>query len=100
MYSVRQAGANSVDPEETPQTRVSSGSTLFATHPAILDTTVGSKLYMFKFYIKYGKELRCLNTKGKYGKVTDTEIKRSIISKTVTIIIFCGIYRSVNRLAD
>ena len=57
---------------------VSPGSTLFATHPAILDSTVGSKLYLFKFYIKYGKELRCLNsmtTKGKYGKVTDTEIK-------------------------
>ena len=38
-------------------------------------TTLGSKLYLFKFEIKYGKEFRCLNTKGKYGKVTDTEIK-------------------------
>ena len=28
---------------------ISSGSTLFAIHPAILDTTVGSKLYLFKF---------------------------------------------------
>ena len=28
---------------------VSSGSTLFATLPAILDTTVGSTLYLFKF---------------------------------------------------
>ena len=43
-------------PEQTVQTQmsrricgVSSGSTLFATHPAILDTTVGSKLYLFKF---------------------------------------------------
>ena len=36
----------------------------------------------------YGKELRCLNTKGKYGKVTNTEIKWSIISKSVMIIIF------------
>ena len=36
----------------------------------------------------YGKELRCLNTKGKYGKVTKTEIKWSIISKSVMIIIF------------
>ena len=36
----------------------------------------------------YGKELRCLNTKGKYGKVTDTEIIWSIINKSVTIIIF------------
>ena len=40
-----------------------------------LDTTVGSKLYLFKFKIKYGKELRCLNIKGKYVKVTNTEIK-------------------------
>ena len=47
---------------------VSSGSTLFGTHPAILDTTLGSKLYLFKFQIKYDKKLRCLNTvKGKYG---------------------------------
>ena len=43
---------------------VSSGSTLVATHPAILDTQVGSKLDLFKFQIKYGKELRRLNTKG------------------------------------
>ena len=28
---------------------VSLGSTLFATNPAILDTTSGSKLYLFKF---------------------------------------------------
>ena len=34
----------------------------------------------------YGKELRCLNTKGKQGKVTNTEIKWSIISKSVIII--------------
>ena len=67
---------------------VSSGSTLFATYPAILDTTVVSKLYLFKFYVKYGKVFRCLNTKGKYGKVTNTEIKWSIISKSVMIIIF------------
>ena len=38
--------------------------------------------------MKYGKELRCLNTKGKYSKVTDREIKWSIISKSVMIIIF------------
>ena len=53
-----------------------------------LDTTLGSKLYLFKFQIKYAKEFRCLNTKGKYGKVTDTEIKWLIISKSVMIIIF------------
>ena len=53
----------------------SSGSTLFATHTPISDTAVGSKLYLFKFQIKYAEELRCLNTKGKYGKITDTEIK-------------------------
>ena len=33
-------------------------------------------------------ELRCLNTKGKYSEVTDTEIKWLIISKSVMIIIF------------
>ena len=30
----------------------------------------------------------CLNTKGKYNEVRDIEIKRSIISTSVTIIIF------------
>ena len=30
-------------------TGVSSGSSLFATHPVIFDTIVGSKLYLFKF---------------------------------------------------
>ena len=78
---------------------ISSGSTLFATHPAILDTTVGSKLYLFKIKIKYGKELRCLNTKDKYGKVTDTDkmidYKQICYDKH-----FCGIYRSINRLLD
>ena len=49
MHFVRQAWANSVDPDETPQCGISSGSTLFATHPAILDTAVGSKLDLFKF---------------------------------------------------
>ena len=43
--------------------------TLFATHPAVLDTTVGSKVYLFKFKTKYGKELRCLNTKGIYTEI-------------------------------
>ena len=32
--------------------------------------------------------MMCLNTKGKYGKVTNTEIKWSIISKSVMMVIF------------
>ena len=36
----------------------------------------------------YDKELRCLNIKGKYGKIINTEIKRSIISKSAMIVIF------------
>ena len=39
-----------------------------------------------------------MNTKDKYGEVRDIEIKWSIIRKSVTIIIFGGIYRSINRL--
>ena len=30
-------------------------------------TSLSSKVYLLKFQIKYGKELRCLNTKGKYS---------------------------------
>ena len=56
MYLVRQAWENSVDPYEMLQTGCESGSTLLATYPAILHTTVGSKLDLFKFYIKYGKK--------------------------------------------
>ena len=49
---------------------------------------MGSKWYLFKFQIKYGKELRYLNTKGKYGKIRDTEIKWLIISNSEMIIFF------------
>ena len=45
----------------------------------------------------YGKELRCLNTKGKYGKITNIEIKWSIISKSVMIIIFVEL---IDQLID
>ena len=83
MYSVRQAWANSVDTDETQQTR-----RLIRVYTVCHSSSYLNKLYLFKFLIKYGKELRCVNTKGKYGKVTDTEIKWSIISKSVMIIIF------------
>ena len=72
MYLVWQAWANSIDRKRG----VTSGS--IHSLPLIqlfLDTTLGSKLYLFKFLIKYGKGLKCLNTKGKYGKERDTEIK-------------------------
>ena len=49
---------------------------------------MGSKLDLFNFQMKYGKELRCLNTKGKYGKVTNTWIEWLIISKSVMTFIF------------
>ena len=84
MYLIRQAWANSVDPDETSH----QGLHCLPLIQLFLDTTVGSKLYLFKFYIKSGKELMCLNTKGKYDKVTNTEIKWSIISKSVMMIIF------------
>ena len=43
MYSDRQVGANSVDPDEAPQNAMfqSYGSTLFATHPAVLKHNIG-----------------------------------------------------------
>ena len=52
--------------------------------------------------MKCGKELRCLNTKGKYGKVTNTKIQWSIISESVMIVIFVEcidqlIYYPINR---
>ena len=84
------AWANCVDPDATPQNAASHlGLHCLPLIHLFLDKSLGSKLYFFKFQIKYAKELRCrLNTKGKYGKVTDTEIKWSIISKSGMIIIF------------
>ena len=43
------------------------------------------------------KKMRCLNTKSKYSKVTDTEIKWLIISTSVMIIIFVEF---INQLID
>ena len=70
---------------------VSSGSTLFAIHPAI---------FLTQHWVVNGKELMCLNTKGKYSKVTGTEIKGSIITKSVTIIFFVEFIDQLNRLSD
>ena len=67
---IRQACANSVDPDEMLQKAAShQGLHCLPIIQLFLDTTLGDKLYMFKFKIKYGKELRCLDTKGKYGKL-------------------------------
>ena len=85
MYLVRQAWANSVDPDETPQNAASHQDLhCFPLIQLFLDITLGSKLYLFKFKIKYVKQLRRLNTKGKYGRVTG----KLFISKSVTIINF------------
>ena len=60
---------------------------------------MGSKL--FKFHINYGKELRYLNTKGKYCKKTETEMKWLVISKSLMIIIFVGcIEQLINLIYD
>ena len=57
-------------------------------NPAILDTTLGVSSTCSYFRLSMVRSWGCLNTKGKYGKVRDTEMKWSIISKSVTIIIF------------
>ena len=50
MYSDRQAWANSLDPEETPQNAASRlGLHCLPLIQQFLDTTSGSKLYWFKF---------------------------------------------------
>ena len=70
MYSDRQAWANSVDPDETPQNAASHQNLhCLPLIQQFLDTPSGSKLYLFKFENKYGKELRCPNTFGKSGRI-------------------------------
>ena len=90
MYFVRQAWANSIDPDETPQTQRLIRVYTVCTRPAILDTIVGSKLDLFKFLIKYGKEMRCLNTKGNYGKVTNKYIFVEFIDQLIDYPINCA----------
>ena len=52
----------SVDPDDTPlNVALNRIYTVCHSSSTILDTTSGSKLYLFKFYNKYGKELRCPN---------------------------------------
>ena len=51
-------GTGRVDPDQTPQ-NVLSGSTLYATHSAALETPVGNDMDLNKFADKYGKDLRC-----------------------------------------
>ena len=68
MYSDRQAWANSVDPDETPQNEASHlGLHCLLFIQQILDTTSGSKLYFCSN--KYGKEVT------EYRVNTETNIK-------------------------
>ena len=51
MYLDRQAWAKSVDPDEMPQTVASHlGLHCLPLSQEFLDTTLGSKLYLFNFY--------------------------------------------------
>ena len=67
-YLDRQAWANSVDPEKTLQNAAShQGLPCLPLIQPLLDTTMGSKLYLFEFKNKCGKKLMGLKTYGKYG---------------------------------
>ena len=51
-----------MDPDDTLQNSASHlGLHCLPIIQQFLDTVMGSKLYLLKFYNKYGKELRCLN---------------------------------------
>ena len=63
MYSYKQALANSIDPDEMLLKAAShQGLLCLPLIQHFLNTTSGSKLYLFKYQNKYGKELKCLNT--------------------------------------
>ena len=49
---------------EATECCVWSGCSLFSTHGAVLDTSKGGQTDLFKFYDKYGKDLRSLDTLG------------------------------------
>ena len=63
MYSDKKVWANSVNPDEMLQNAAShQGLHCLPLFQQFLDKTSGSKLYLFKFYNKYSKELKCPNT--------------------------------------
>ena len=70
MYLNRQACANSVDPDEMP------GLHCFPLIQQFLDTAKGSKLYLFTFQNKYGKETICM----KYQGLFSGKNKKNVIS--------------------
>ena len=78
MYSDRQARANSVDPDKNAESR--QGLKCLPLIQQLLDTTLGSKLYFFKFQNKNGKELRCPNTLGKCGNIYQKYRRKSGLS--------------------
>ena len=59
IYLDRQAWANSADPDEMPQNAAShQGLHYLPLIHLLLVTVLASKSYLFKFYNKYGKQLR------------------------------------------
>ena len=71
MYLVKHAWANSVDPDEMPQNAAShQGLHCLPLIQLFLDTTLELTVL-----VQILDKVWCLNTEGKYSKVTDTEIK-------------------------
>ena len=77
----RQAWANSIDTDQTPQNTVSdqwTGSTLFATHPVVFRHIRRlSKRLLSNYSITYVKELRCPNINDKcpeMNKMSDRSV--------------------------
>ena len=62
-YSDKEAWANSIDPDQTPQIRVY---TICHSSSNVLDTRTDGKMGMFKFQNMHGKVLRYPKTCGKY----------------------------------
>ena len=78
---------SSVDPDEMAQNVTSHlGLHCLPIIQQFLDTTIGSNLYLLKFNNKYGKELRRLNTLGKYGTVIQQKRTLGAIKIFETII--------------
>ena len=58
VYVFRQMGLSSVDPDEMQKTASHQGLDCLPLIQPFLKTTLGSKLFLFKFLNKYGKTLR------------------------------------------
>ena len=63
------------NPDQTPCFAADQGLHCLLLIQQLFDTLTGSEIELFKFYDKYGKEIRCPNAQRKYGMFSFQQIR-------------------------